>query len=196
MRSRTRGCAMLDAAARGVAATCCCSSATRCTPTTRRRSPGPRIERRDATQDDSRLAAGRSSADFEEYTWLYHESWTPDDRALGALRGAQRDDLRRPRRDRRLEHLAVVGRRHPRGSRGGRTTSSAALVSYWVYQHLGNLSPRRDPRRGHARPPRAARATATEFLHEWARASERSRRYRAATGSATTRDLGRRRASS
>ena len=43
--------------------------------------------------------------DFEEYCWLYHESWSPDARALVLLGRADGDDLRRPRHDRRLEHL-------------------------------------------------------------------------------------------
>ena len=60
---------------------------------------------------------------------------------LAALHRAERDDLRRPRGDRRLEHL---------GGLAGATCAQQAwwaerirsgLASYWVYQHLGNLSP-------------------------------------------------------
>ena len=47
-------------------------------------------------------------------------------RALVLLGRADGDDLRRPRHDRRLEHLGLVGPRHPSSSRGGTTTSSAA----------------------------------------------------------------------
>ena len=51
------------------------------------------------------------------------------------------DDLRRPRDDRRLEHLGRLAARGHRARTGGRERISGGLVSYWVYQHLGNLSP-------------------------------------------------------
>ena len=44
---------------------------------------------------------------------------------LAALDRAERDDLRRPRRDRRLEHLVGLGRRTSAHSRGGTTASPA-----------------------------------------------------------------------
>ena len=54
---------------------------------------------------------GEEVADFEEYTHLYLDSWSePIMRWLLSTR-PQRDDLRRPRRPRRLEHLRVVGAR-------------------------------------------------------------------------------------
>ena len=60
---------------------------------------------------------------------------------VAVLDGRRRDDLRRPRRPRRLEHVDRSGWRRCAPSRGGRSGSRAALSSYWVYQHLGNLSP-------------------------------------------------------
>ena len=45
------------------------------------------------------------STDFEEYTRLYAESWSDPAGALAAVDGPVVDDLRRPRDDRRLEHL-------------------------------------------------------------------------------------------
>ena len=44
--------------------------------------------------------------------------------AVVLLGGAERDDLRRPRHDRRLEHLPVVGTHDPRPARGGPSTSA------------------------------------------------------------------------
>ena len=49
----------------------------------------------------------------------------PGGRALGAVGRAERDDLRRPRHDRRLEHVDRRGSTTSGSSRGGRTTSSA-----------------------------------------------------------------------
>ena len=50
-----------------------------------------------------------------------------------------RDDLRRPRRPRRLEHLRRLARRRWREKPWWRERIRSALASYWVYQHLGNL---------------------------------------------------------
>ncbi len=80
-------------------------------------------------------------ADFEEYTWLYLESWTDPDVRWLLVQRADRDDLRRPRRPRRLEHLALVARGHAADVLVAGARSIGGLASYWVYQHLGNLSP-------------------------------------------------------
>lgn len=92
-------------------------------------------QRRDITE-----GAKEQVADFEEYTWLYHESWTdPDVRWLLASVPTSmifddhdvRDDWntsdawRRDMADQPWWHERIVG----------------ALSSYWVYQHLGNLGP-------------------------------------------------------
>ena len=64
-------------------------------------------------------------ADFEEYTWLYHEAWLPEVERWMLSVVPERHDLRRPRHDRRLEHLGRRGSTTSAGSRGGATTSSA-----------------------------------------------------------------------
>ena len=51
------------------------------------------------------------------------------------------NDLRRPRHPRRLEHLLDLAGRRSTGPRGGTSAWMGGLASYWVYQHLGNLSP-------------------------------------------------------
>ncbi len=77
---------------------------------------------------------------FEEYTWLYHESWSPepirwllsrvptcmvlDDHDL-------RDDW----------NTSWRWRQHVTGRPWWRDRVTGAFASYWVYQHLGNLSP-------------------------------------------------------
>ena len=60
--------------------------------------------------------------------------------ALAAVDGLQRDDLRRPRRPRRLEHLRGVDRADARQAVVG-GARLGAYMSYWIYQHIGNLSP-------------------------------------------------------
>ena len=58
---------------------------------------------------------------FEEYTWLYHEAWTPGRRALAAVDRAERHAARRPRPAGRLEHVDVLAPLGRRRSLGGRT---------------------------------------------------------------------------
>jgi hypothetical protein len=89
---------------------------------------------------DITTGAGDQVADFEEYTWLYHESWTdPDVRwLLSTVPSSMIFDDHDVRDDWNTSHAwrldmaalpwwpeRVVG----------------ALTSYWVYQHLGNLGP-------------------------------------------------------
>lgn len=78
--------------------------------------------------------------DFEEYTWLYHESWSPapvrwllstvptcmllDDHDL-------RDDW----------NTSFAWRQEVTATAWWRDRVVGAFASYWVYQHLGNLSP-------------------------------------------------------
>jgi hypothetical protein len=96
-----------------------------------------RIDRRD---DDRRGAPEDQVADFEEYTWLYHDAWgaPPIRWLLSTVASAMvfddhdvHDDWNTSR-DWRAEfaqkpwwHERIVG----------------GVASYWVYQHIGNLSP-------------------------------------------------------
>jgi phosphodiesterase/alkaline phosphatase D-like protein len=94
-----------------------------------------RIERRHDSRD-----APLEVADFEEYTWLYHEAWGDEEIRwlLASLPSAMvfddhdvRDDWNtsgawvQEMRELPWWHERLVG----------------AYMSYWVYQHLGNLSP-------------------------------------------------------
>jgi hypothetical protein len=124
----------------------------------------------DAPPDVAADAPPDVAAGFEEYTWLYREAWTPeverwvlsvvpttmifDDHDMiddWNISQSWVDDIRREAWWR--DH--VVG----------------ALVSYWVYQHLGNLAPARLEAEG-----MLARAVelgdAGEYLTRWALASE------------------------
>ena len=132
----------------------CCCSATRSTPTRSRpacaSSSARGATRGAARRDDRRLrgvhapvprVVGRA-----DIRWLL--STVP-----------QRDDLRRPRRPRRLEHVDRVGHRDARRRAGGDERIVGAFMSYWIYQHLGNLSPRE---RGDVRRSTSACATADD----------------------------------
>jgi len=97
---------------------------------------GPAGARTAEGQDE----VGEEICDFEEYTWLYHESWAPakvrwllstvptcmilDDHDL-------RDDW----------NSSWSWRQEVTAQPWWRARVVGAFSSYWVYQHLGNLSP-------------------------------------------------------
>ncbi len=93
-----------------------CCSAIRSTPTRSR----PRCASTSSEQRDTAVPPGETVANFEEYTRLYRESWSePHIRWLFSTVPVV-DGVRRPRRARRLEHVAEVGRRHPQRGLVGR----------------------------------------------------------------------------
>lgn len=79
-------------------------------------------------------------ADYEEYTALYHESWTdPDIRWLLAnVPSAMIFDDHDVRDD---WNTSYEWRRDIESTSWWRRRIVGGLASYWVYQHLGNLSP-------------------------------------------------------
>ena len=100
----------------------------------------PQTQQRIRERRDITTGAKEQVADYEEYTWLYSESWTdPEVRWLLSTVPTSmifddhdvRDDWntsRSWRADMKAKnwwHERIVG----------------ALSSYWVYQHLGNLAP-------------------------------------------------------
>lgn len=140
-----------------------------------------RIERRVEQQAAARRATGRRPhrdervpdgvvADFEEYTWLYREAWTPEvERWLfSTVPSAMIFDDHDMIDDWNISASWVRDiRRTPWWSEhviGG-------LVSYWVHQHLGNLSPARIREEGLLERCIEA-GDATELLRAWAMSSE------------------------
>ena len=103
----------------------------------------PATQERIRQRRDITTGAKDQVADFEEYTWLYSESWTdPDVRWLLSTVPTSmifddhdvRDDWNTSQSWRR-GHAAELPWWQER--------IVGALTSYWVYQHLGNLSPGR-----------------------------------------------------
>ena len=166
--------------------TCSCSSATRCTPTTRRRRPAPRsTRRRGHLADDDRYPPLDDVADFEEYTWLYHEAWLPEVERwmLSVVPSAMIFDDHDMIDDWNTSSSWLDDiRRQP----WWKDHVIGGLMSYWVYQHLGNLSP--DEIRAEGMLDTFVElGDATAALTAWAEEAERaSRPCPAATGSAST----------
>ena len=96
--------------------------------------------RRIAARRDIEAGAKDQVADFEEYTWLYLESWTdPDVRWLMSTVGsAMIFDDHDVRDDWNTSH---AWRQTMQQTDWWQERIVGGLASYWVYQHLGNLSP-------------------------------------------------------
>ena len=101
-------------------------------------SPGvaSRIAERRSTEE----GAGEEIADFEEYTWLYHESW--GDPAISWLLSSLPSAMIFDDHD-VCDDWNTSGSwaREQRELTWWRERLLGAYMSYWLYQHIGNLSP-------------------------------------------------------
>ena len=109
---------------------------------------------------------GEEVADFEEYTHLYRESW--GDETLRWLFSTVPSAMIFDDHDIHDDWNTSISwleemRRKPWWHR----RITGGLVSYWVYQHLGNLSPEAIQRRGLLERVRKE-PDAGPMLHEWA----------------------------
>ncbi|MFN2517788.1 MAG: alkaline phosphatase D family protein [Jatrophihabitantaceae bacterium] len=97
-------------------------------------------KRRIRARRDITTGSGEQVADFEEYTWLYAESWTdPDVRWLmSTVATSMIFDDHDVRDDWNTSH---AWREDMKETSWWQERIVGALSSYWVYQHLGNLSP-------------------------------------------------------
>jgi hypothetical protein len=100
----------------------------------------PRTRERIRARRDVSVAPGLEVADFEEYTWLYHESWgDPVIRWLfSVVPTAMIFDDHDVHDDWNISWSWV---QEMRAKRWWEDRIAGALTSYWIYQHLGNLSP-------------------------------------------------------
>lgn len=101
----------------------------------------PRATRQAIARRRGLSGAGPGSvADFEDYTQLYHDSWSePDIRwLLSTVPSAMIFDDHELVDDWDTSAAWVAERR---AEPGWGERLSGALMSYWLYQHLGNLSP-------------------------------------------------------
>ena len=124
-------------AARPSGRTRCSCSATRSTPTRSRRQTLEFIRK----PPRHRRAAGRAGGRLRGVHAPLPRVVVGPRHPLAALDRADRDDLRRPRRQRRLEHLAGAGSSEMRAEPWWEARITGAFMAYWIYQHLGNLSP-------------------------------------------------------
>lgn len=100
----------------------------------------PAILKKIEDRRSTKGGAGEQIADFEEYTWLYHESWAdPAVRwILSTLPSAMIFDDHDVIDD---WNTSGSWARNQRKKEWWRERLLGAYMSYWLYQHLGNLTP-------------------------------------------------------
>jgi hypothetical protein len=128
--------------------------------------------RRIRARRDIDTGAKDQVADFEEYTWLYLESWTdPDVRwLLSTLPSSMIFDDHDVRDD---WNTSDSWRRDMQQTSWWADRIAGGLASYWVYQHLGNLSPAELAENALFQKVRALDGDAADLLREFAEAADR-----------------------
>jgi PhoD-like phosphatase len=110
---------------------------------------------------------GEEVADFEEYAHLYRESWGDETIRwlLSTVPSAMIFDDHDVHDD---WNTSIAWLEEMRRKSWWERRISSALASYWVYQHLGNLSPDKIAERGLLARVKSE-PDAGPILHEWAR---------------------------
>lgn len=130
-----------------------------------------KIKERRAHLDESELTPDfEEVADFEEYTWLYHESWTPavERWMFSVVPSAMIFDDHDMIDDWNISASWVEDiRAQPWWQRH----VTGGVMAYWIYQHLGNLGPDQIREEGMLDAFVAA-GDASDALLEWALRSE------------------------
>ena len=128
--------------------------------------------RRIRARRDIDTGAGDQVADFEEYTWLYLESWTdPDVRwLLSTVPSSMIFDDHDVRDDWNTSHS---WRSDMQRTSWWQQRIEGGLSSYWVYQHIGNLSPAELAADELFQQVRASEGDAEPLLRRFAAAADR-----------------------
>ncbi len=109
---------------------------------------------------------GAEVLDFEEYTFLYHESWRPE--LLRWLFSTVSISMAWDDHDMSDDwNISRSWHEEMEAKEWWHERAIAGIMSYWIYQHLGNLSPRElddNPLYAKVR----GNPDATELLHDWA----------------------------
>ena len=129
-------------------------------------------QRRIRQKRDITSGAKDQVADFEEYTWLYLESWTdPDVRWLmSTVSTSMIFDDHDVRDDWNTSH---AWRLDMQRTSWWEERIIGGLSSYWIYQHLGNLAPADLAEDTLYQKVRASEGDAEQLVREFARAADR-----------------------
>ncbi|WP_213934269.1 alkaline phosphatase D family protein [Rhodococcus sp. B50] len=100
----------------------------------------PEMKRRVGERHDLSEPPGAQVRDFEEYTWLYHRSWS-EDNVRWLLSNVPTSMIFDDHDVHDDWNTSYSWRREMEASAWWEERIVGALASYWIYQHLGNLSP-------------------------------------------------------
>jgi hypothetical protein len=149
----------------------------------------PEVRRKVDARRGPEAGPVKEVTDFEEYTWLYHESWSEP--LIRHLLSVVSTSMLWDDHDMSDDwNISAAWLREEREKPWWHRRATGCIASYWVYQHLGNLSPRaldEDPIYMDVR----ANPRAEEVLFPWA---ERIHSAGDGTRWSYCRDLGRTRA--
>ena len=100
----------------------------------------PGVRRRIAERRDTSGRPGLGVEDFEEYTWVYHESW--GEPVLRWLLSTVPTAMVWDDHDMHDDwNISVQWVREMRQEPWWEARVEGGVMSYWIYQHLGNLTP-------------------------------------------------------
>jgi hypothetical protein len=149
----------------------------------------PRARERIRRRRGTATPPGEEVTDYEEYSWLYQESWS--DPLIRWLFSTVSISMLWDDHDMSDDwNISASWLEEMRGKSWWHRRASAGIMSYWVYQHIGNLSPQALDEDEVYREVRGS-AGATEPLREFAAAAHSTE---AGTRWSYCRDLGRTRA--
>jgi hypothetical protein len=101
----------------------------------------PRTREKIRQRRGTETPPGEEVMDYEEYSWLYEESWS--DRLIRWLMSTVSVSMQWDDHDMSDDwNISRSWLREMRQKSWWHGRATAGIMSYWVYQHLGNLSPR------------------------------------------------------
>jgi hypothetical protein len=127
----------------------------------------PRARERIRARRDISSPPGEEVIDFEEYTWLYREAW--EDPLIRWLFSTVSISMVWDDHDMSDDwNISRAWHEEMERHHWWHERAVGGITSYWVYQHLGNLSPR-ELDENEIYPKVRANPDATEVLRGWAR---------------------------
>jgi hypothetical protein len=128
----------------------------------------PATRERIRAKRDTSKPPGEEVVDFEEYTWLYRESW--QDPLIRWLFSTVSTSMIWDDHD-MSDDWNISRSWHEEMDRKDwwHERAVGGIMSYWIYQHVGNLSPRELDEENEIYAKVRGSADATEALREWAK---------------------------
>jgi hypothetical protein len=128
----------------------------------------PRVRERIRTRRDTSQPPGEEVVDFEEYTWLYRESW--EDPLLRWLFSTVSTSMVWDDHDMSDDwNISRSWHEEMDKKEWWHERAVGGIMSYWIYQHIGNLSPRDLDEENEIYAKVRGNPDATEVLREWAK---------------------------